>query len=674
MAAMEELEALLQSLQALKPPGVTATKIKEITQKSVDNVQSDVLIVQKIAQQFKNSPATHKLGVLYVVDSVVRQWLDRAKKTGQAVSRSAAPGTFASGVQKITDILPLIMTDLSQSAPDSQKEKILKLVEIWERGQTFPKDMLAGFKQQFSSPKASKIHAGFSLDPRLRMLTTNFAGAFTATASPSKNLQASHHTNPPTNPPPIAAAAPPATVPPQDPSALLAVLAGLAPQQNNPTNPMSIAAPSLPFPQNAAFPPPPPGFAPPPPPPAHVVNNVQPNGNAAQPGGVTEMAGQILQAMQAGTISQEQGLQVLNMLAAAQNGGLAVPPSQPAITMQAPQIQNGAQPDRFEQNGSRLRDRSRSPDFNRRRQSPRRSPPARRDSPTYGVYDPNAGPEGNAVNRQDRGDRGRGRGRNRGGRNDHNEYRQRTPPPRRGSGGDNSKAYQNGSPKFIDWDRTLPRDHIKVYSRTLFIGGATGTESEIRSIFSQFGKVQSCIVNQEKRHAFVKMLTRPDALAAKAGMDSTQDPNALAKARQTRWGVGFGPRDCSDYNTGVSVIPISRLTDADRKWVLTAEYGGTGGVPLEEGMVIEEPDIEIGAGVSSKAISRRVPPEGGRARGGFRGGRGGGGLEDNNNGFRRAEQRPARHDTRHISPRAEQGVAVPPSVPGFGFQLPFQMG
>ncbi|KAL1601600.1 hypothetical protein SLS60_006515 [Paraconiothyrium brasiliense] len=663
MAAMEELDTLLQSLQALKPPGVTATKIKEITQKSVDNVQSDVLIVQRIAQQFKNSPATHKLGVLYVVDSVVRQWLDRAKKTGQAVSRSAAPGTFASGVQKITDILPLLMTDLSHSAPDSQKEKILKLVEIWERGQTFPKDMLAGFKQQFSSAKTN---------------------TFTPTGSPSKNLQASHHTNVLTNPPPVAAPAPAAVVPPQDPSALLAVLAGLGPQQSNPTNPMSVAAPPMPFPQNAAFPPPPPGFAPPPPP-APVVNNIQPNGNAVQPSGVTEMAGQILQAMQAGTISQEQGLQVLNMLAAAQNGGLTVPPSQPVASLQAPQVQNGAQPDRFDQNGSRLRDRSRSPDFNRRRQSPRRSPPARRDSPTYGVYDPNAGSDGNAVNRQDRGDRGRGRGRNRGGRNDHNEYRQRTPPPRRGSGGDNSKAYQNGSPKFIDWDRTLPRDHIKVYSRTLFIGGATGTESDIRSIFSQFGKVQSCIVNQDKRHAFVKMLTRPDALAAKAGMDSTQDPNALSKARQTRWGVGFGPRDCSDYNTGISVIPISRLTDADRKWVLTAEYGGTGGVPLEEGMVIEEPDIEIGAGVSSKgknpldlsntctAISRRVPPEGGRGRGGFKGGRGGGASEDNNR-FRRAEQRPATHDTRHISPRAEQGVAVPPSVPGFGFQLPFQMG
>ena len=66
--------------------------------------------------------------------------------------------------------------------------------------------------------------------------------------------------------------------------------------------------------------------------------------------------------------------------------------------------------------------------------------------------------------------------------------------------------------------------------------------------------------------------------------------------------MGFGPRDCSDYQTGISVIPIERLTEADRKWMLTAEYGGTGGRPIEQGMVVEEPDIEIGAGVSSKGV------------------------------------------------------------------------
>ncbi len=116
------------------------------------------------------------------------------------------------------------------------------------------------------------------------------------------------------------------------------------------------------------------------------------------------------------------------------------------------------------------------------------------------------------------------------------------------------------------------------------------------------------------------MITRQDAMKAKEGMERfkstemqlrvSQNPerhifSALLMLLQTKWGVGFGPRDCSDYQTGISVIPIDRLTDADRKWMLTAEYGGTGGKSIEGGMVVEEPDIEIGAGVSSKGT---LPP------------------------------------------------------------------
>jgi hypothetical protein len=39
MAAMAELDSLLQSLQTLKPPGVTPTKVKAITALCVDNIQ-----------------------------------------------------------------------------------------------------------------------------------------------------------------------------------------------------------------------------------------------------------------------------------------------------------------------------------------------------------------------------------------------------------------------------------------------------------------------------------------------------------------------------------------------------------------------------------------------------------------------------------------------------------
>ena len=114
------------------------------------------------------------------------------------------------------------------------------------------------------------------------------------------------------------------------------------------------------------------------------------------------------------------------------------------------------------------------------------------------------------------------------------------------------------------------------------------------------------------------MISRKDALSAKEGMERYKSQDMQLRVnlntrcailmsfanvpRQTRWGVGFGPRDCSDYSSGISVIPLSKLTEADNKWMLSAEYGGTGGKTLEAGMVVEEPDIEIGAGVSSKGM------------------------------------------------------------------------
>ena len=69
----------------------------------------------------------------------------------------------------------------------------------------------------------------------------------------------------------------------------------------------------------------------------------------------------------------------------------------------------------------------------------------------------------------------------------------------------------------------------------------------------------------------------------------------------------------------------------------------------------------------TSAISRRVPldpPRGGRG-GGFKGRN-----APENRGGSHKQDRPAAPEQRHISPRPEPAVAVPPAVPGFGFQLP----
>lgn len=61
------------------------------------------------------------MGVLYVVDSVTRQWVDQARKAGQSPGSGAPDGTFAAGVNRVTELLPVLLTDIINTAPDDQK-------------------------------------------------------------------------------------------------------------------------------------------------------------------------------------------------------------------------------------------------------------------------------------------------------------------------------------------------------------------------------------------------------------------------------------------------------------------------------------------------------------------------------------------------------------------------
>lgn len=79
----------------------------------------------------KKTPATHKLGVLYVVDSVTRGWVEKAKKNGQDLKQSHPdPGTYASGVHLVTELLPSIMNELINTAPEAQKVRPMRVLSI----------------------------------------------------------------------------------------------------------------------------------------------------------------------------------------------------------------------------------------------------------------------------------------------------------------------------------------------------------------------------------------------------------------------------------------------------------------------------------------------------------------------------------------------------------------
>ncbi|KAL8693089.1 MAG: hypothetical protein Q9218_002013 [Villophora microphyllina] len=736
-SCVAELDAILQSMLVMKAPGVSASKIGSITQLCNANIQaSDTsvksfaarVLIQKIYTHFKKAPGTHKLGVLYVVDSVTRSWVEQARKAGQQPVASAPYGTYGAGVYRVTELLPMLMTDIINSAPEDQKARIKKLVDIWERGSTFPNEMLLSFKEKLDTP-------------------ANGVKSTTPPGSPPKDfIPLSVGQQQPANTASNVNGAPAA-----DTSAILKALADMAktntgasgmPNQTssgNVTNlqnsfPHSMSAPVNQAPSipqavgisgaNAAAP-----FAGQ----SRASGNFPPNGQSNTqlppalpfPGnGAPVMTPevqkqlQILQALQAQGIPQDQWANILSAVMA--GGAGAAAPNQNAAPQpgwQQPgggygdqsRDRNGFQEQSMQSPAGRYRNprsRSRSPSAWDRRGNA--SPPHRRDSPVYGEY-------GRGARDNDRGGYGRS-DRGRGG----NAYRQRSPngrhrspSPRRGS---NEPGLPPPGPKMVEFDPSLRQGMIKVLSRTLFVGGVTCSEDELRQIFSQFGVVQTCIVNVEKRHAFVKMVSRQDAQKARDGMERYKSPDMQLR---TRWGVGFGPRDCSDYSSGVSIVPISRLTDADCKWMLTAEYGGSGGKDIETGMVVEEPDIEIGAGVSSKgeyltccniyqsssyvyqnnllivpedgtppascldlnanrpcpaAISRRMATD----KAGYQGPRSsrdgafnGNNFNSNmnNNGNSRFRQSDRRQDRDNSNPN-HSAIGVPPPIPNFGFQFP----
>ncbi|KAJ6256599.1 hypothetical protein Dda_8464 [Drechslerella dactyloides] len=680
--AVEEFGNVLAQMSGLKAPGVSGSKIKLLTEISIDNVQTNVtmspsqsesILIQKLYTHFKKTPGTHKLGVLYAVDSIVRAYIDEARKAGQDPTQDGPDGTFSAGVHRITGLLSSLMNDIMLHAPEDTKEKIKKLLDIWQRGSTFPADLIASIRSKhFSSPQQSPATDNAYGIPSLQFpgaaaaaqptAQADVGGAAPNTAAILQALAQMAKGNTPTSSTPaavpvsVSAAAPASQVPPQIPNlSHLANLSNPAPQslpvslpnfggQPQPTVTASNLQSLLPSLLGGNF-----GAAaqqPAPPPQPQQQQSAFPN--LGMPQGdqnvMTQLA--LLQMFSQG-LNPSQLAQALeqatkqNGQAAYNQGGWQQPQGQPGPYDRYPDERRGP----FSPGRDRFRrSRSRSPAYGD-------DGTVRRRSPVYGEYSGNLSGDARERDYNKRGRGGRGSGTTgRGNRRD------RSPSPPR------QDHWDNRSPppgqKFVEYDESLKPDKIRVYSRTLFVGGVSSSEQDLRQLFAQHGDVQSCIVNFEKRHAFIKMKTRSDAVRAKDALETHRLPHSVLR---TRWGVGFGPRDCCDYATGISEIALDRLTDADRRWLQTAEYGGIGDRPIEGGLVLEEPDIEIGQGVSSKAISRRMQTDHAGARGpksSFQRHERG----DNVNGF-------DKHRDYNNGPDRDVNSAPPPpssTVPGFG--------
>ncbi|GCF00926.1 hypothetical protein ZYGM_000461 [Zygosaccharomyces mellis] len=469
--------ATLESFRELKS-GISGSRIKKLTTYALEHVADEETLISLIIDYSKTCAPTHKLGSLYIIDSIGRAYLDEARANDDYVKPSARTGTCAHAIYTLGESIQDLLTGAIGNSNEDHREKIRTLIDIWDRAGLFQKGYLNAIRAKcFSMEVANEDSSGhFSIS--------------SAQALPSDPRER-----------------------------CVQILRDLKPLRFQPQVTIPAELSSSDF---------------------------------------QEQEDALCQVL----ISIQQQLVPLSTVASA---GTSITPSTHSITPpQAAPV--GHVTTEYGSRRERERERDR---YQRRNRS--RSPPVKRET-TSGVIS---------------------------GTNNHHLYPDEQNVP----------SNPHFRPKPVSYDPTTPSEHIKVYSRTLFVGGVPMNmkEWDIASVLRPYAEVQSVILNNARKHAFVKVYSRHEA--ENVLLNFNKDGSSPLR---TRWGVGFGPRDCCDYQHGYSIIPMHRLTDADKKWCVQAQWGGTGGQPLQSGIVFEEPDIVVGEGVSSKAISQKMPTDSGR--------------------------------------------------------------
>lgn len=484
----EDFVNTLNSFKELKS-GISGSRIKKLTTFALENVKDEEKMMDAIIEYAKTCEDSHRLGSLYIIDSIGRAYLDEARARDDYIKPTAKKGSCAHAVYTLGEsIQELLVTAITKGSED-HKDKIKTLIDIWDRTGLFQKGYLNAVR--------AKV---FSMDDSM---------------APSNSNQREREAKLPDDPKERATA----------------ILNSLKPLDSIPK--------------------------------VKISEDLSSEDSSEQHTALRKLLLSLqTQLVKEANNTADNG----NNNAISQQGRIEEPPHK--ITEYGSRRERERQYERY----SSRRDRS-------------RSPPQRGGDYRYGYGNENHDHHSTFGRRQQNF-----------GPNNHHLYPDEMNIPQN----------PHHRPKPLSYDPSLPPDHIKVLSRTLFLGGVPMhmKEWDIANILKPFADVQSVILNNHRKHAFVKVYSRREA--ENVLMNFNLDGSYPLR---TRWGVGFGPRDCCDYQNGFSIIPIQRLTDADRKWSVAAQWGGTSGQPLTSGMVIEEPDIMVGDGVSSKAISQRVPTD-----------------------------------------------------------------
>lgn len=486
----EDFVATLESFKELKS-GISGSRIRKLTDYAIEHVKDVENLLTYVIEYSRGCPSTHKLGSLYIIDSIVRAFLNKAETAKLELNEEE--NHYSKGVKLLNGNIQALLVDGIEKSDESQREKIMELINIWDKNGVFEKTPLNAAR--------SKL---------IELVNTHSNAASSSSSSVRDGKDSRSKAN--------------------------QILQDIPRYENLPVVkvPADLLSDDLRLQEQAL---------------KKLLCTLQRQFSAQQ------------KQERSGSVQSSKMISSTNRSTRTQYIG------------------------RESRN-----DRSRSPPRNKHE---RVRAQANSASSIHVARQPS-----NVNANASQG-------------NNHHLY-----PDEK-----NVPSNPHFRPKPVSFDPSLPRDHVKVFSRTLFVGGVPQNfkEHDIARMLRQFGEVQSVILNNARKHAFVKVYSRAEAERIMSHFNGSGNGGGnggngsggggATHGLRIRWAVGFGPRDCCDYQYGFSIIPLARLTEIDHKWSQSAEWGGTGGQSIVGNMVYEEPDIIVGEGVSSKAISQKMPTD-----------------------------------------------------------------
>lgn len=143
----EDFVATLESFKELKS-GISGSRIRKLTDYAVNHGRNIEALLSFVIQYSKECPPTHKLGSLYIVDSIVRALMSKSETVKQEEGEEG--NYFLKGVELLNDnIQPLLIDGIERSDP-AHLEKIQELINIWDKNNVFNNKPLNAARSRLS--------------------------------------------------------------------------------------------------------------------------------------------------------------------------------------------------------------------------------------------------------------------------------------------------------------------------------------------------------------------------------------------------------------------------------------------------------------------------------------------------------------------------------------------